>query len=599
MSSDSKTEINKFLQKFPKSEVVSILKQIDQKIDSLHTISSKDFLFFNQMLKNYYQKIKEVSEKNGSLNATLSKTIPECVAALKTRNDNQKEFAVEINRNVGKLADLFSLTFGSFSLTIVPFKNYKQNLITLKYILANLKLHLSYVNLSNKDNFKEQLHSLETRLDTSVLKVDDVNEGIKLFSSELLSLKEKSMAINNKNSVTLCDQILSLNKGLNRILLNDYWSSEMIMNINTHTQMCFSNMGEVITNLQYHDIIRQKMEHIQESQQALIEGIDNISDTPNSSGEYDELLGFVVRVPEVTSLQVAQLLYTNKDYQTSLERISNKLLEVSREMRKLNEIYSVANQNAQKFDDKFLSDITLAQKDFEIFLSQIKNGWFNISPSIEEIFSKYSVLKDSLQVTFAEEKEIRREIRLLEKLIKENGKDFSIELVKKLSQIMSDLQLNSNSLKNHFNGVTQQMNNSLVMFNKLKGNFTDTEDASSAIEELKRELSTAESRAYDQAEASLKVSEEISSSLHKVEYYTYFKSTVESIVDLLNSISDQVDFDSVAQFFNGNDEALEKIKKNYTMQSERAIHDEVFENSDTELNIEDESTLDENDVELF
>lgn len=600
MNSDSKSEINNFLKKFPKADVIAILKEIDQKIDSLHKISSKDFLYFNQMLKDYYRKIKMISELNGKLNGSLSKVIPEYIIKFKEESEIQKDFVIEINGGIHKLSELFSQAFSSFSLTIVPFKNYKQNLITLKYVLANLKLHLSYVNLSNKEDFRGHLLSLEKRLDDSVEKVDNVNKEIELFSSELLTLKEQSNTINSKNSMVLCDQILTLNKGLNRMSLDDYWSSEMIMNINAHTQMCFSNMGEVITNLQYHDIIRQKMEHIQESQQELIKGIDNINDLGGDNDEYAQLLGFVVKIPEVTSVQVAQLLYTNKDYQTSLERISNKLLEVSQEMKKLNKIYNSADQNAQKFDEKFLSEIILAQNDFKEFLLQIKVGWSDIEEAIVDILSKYNVLKEVLQETFADEKEIRKEIRYLERLIKDNGKDFGLELVSKLSQMISDLQMNSNSLKNHFNGVTQQMNNSSVMFHKLAKSFSNVTDDSSIIEELKVELDHAKIYANNQAGSSLKVSEEISQSLHKVEYYTYFKSTVENIVDLLNDISNQIDFDSVAHLFDGQDDSLEKLKQGYTMESERVIHDELFDTSIPSNSFGDNETgMDENDVELF
>lgn len=598
MNESSKSSISDFLNNFPRIEIVDILKEIDEKINSLHTISSKDFLFFNDLLKIYYAQTKDLSGLNGQLISHLSKGISESTVQLQNKNQSQKDFIIEINGGINKLIELLSQAFSNFSLTIVPFNNYKQNLITLKYVLANLKLHLSYINLTNKDEFKKQLLGLDVELDSSLSKVETVSLNTNLLGEQLLSLKDKTNEIKANSSVELCDHILSLNKSLSRFSLEDYWSNEMIMNINSHTQMCFASMGEIITNLQYHDIIRQKMEHIQESQKELIKGIDNLEEVPQDSDALSQLAGFIVKIPEVTSVQVAQLLYTNKDYQTSLEKISNKLLEVSREMKLLNSIYTLAYQNTIKFNDKFLSEIFVSQNNFVDFLNQVKVKWEGIDTNVSVLMDNYTLLKQELQSMFDQEKEIRSEVRSLEKLIKQNGKDFSIELVSRLSQITAELQVNSNSLKNNLNAITSQMTGALHLFGKLKSDYMKMEISSEAIELMDSRLKQASNLAKGQSDHSLKISEEINSSLHKVEYYKYFKSTVEEIVAKLNLINGKIDYDSIEGAFDGGSEVLERMKEFYTMHSERAIHGEVAAKEDMD-DAESNSNMDEDDVELF
>ncbi len=107
------------------------------------------------------------------------------------------------------------------------------------------------------------------------------------------------------------------------------------------------------------------MEHIQESQKELISGLDNMENN-GTQNEIEQQLKDIAGIPEITEVQVAQLLYTNKDYQTSIEKITTKLIEVGREMKALNSIYIDLSSSSESFSGSFIKHISETQKCYKM-----------------------------------------------------------------------------------------------------------------------------------------------------------------------------------------------------------------------------------------
>jgi hypothetical protein len=80
------------------------------------------------------------------------------------------------------------------------------------------------------------------------------------------------------------------------------------------------SLDQIIVDLQFHDIIRQKLEHIQKIHTVLLVELENgISDVNKTQ--------YVVILPEVCKLNVEQLKLINEEYQTHSESIKSALQE--------------------------------------------------------------------------------------------------------------------------------------------------------------------------------------------------------------------------------------------------------------------------------
>ncbi len=597
MSASPNISKDDFIRNLPKKDIIATLKEIDEKIDALHTSSAKDFLFFNKLLKDYYQKTKVISSASGDLSTYLLVDLPKVTIDVKYSLIKEKEVVDKFRSNLQQLSDLFSDIYGTYSLLTVPFNNYKQNIFTLKYVLANLDLHLSYIDFPEKASFKEHLNVLHELIGHSIEIIEQFVPEQESFANKLLDLKNAISSIETVGTGELSEQIFSLTKEMKQLAIEDYWSGDIVNKINSHSQLCFANMGEVITYLQFHDIIRQKMEHIQNSQRELIKGLDEMSEDANLDGS----LSFIAQIPEVTTMQVAQLLYTNRDYQNSIEKISNKLLDVSREMKKMHSLYQTIEKATGKFNDDFVQIISKTHDTSVHFIQDIRQGIMSSEVEVNQALEEYGKIKSVYTNLFSDEKKIRESIRFLEKLLKNQGENFSIELVTRLSEMLSGLQSNSNSLKGHLNSITKHAKSVEDLFSQVKIELSNQEEDSQAQLKLADIIQKSGASCKEQAKMSDQIYEELTASMRNVEYYAFFKQKIEEIVALLHEINSKIDFESIKDIFEGHGDVLKKMEVTYTMQSERDIHEKLQAGEMDDLSAEGtgKNFDDDDDLELF
>lgn len=601
MNQPSNKILTDFLENFPRHEIVTILNEIDKKIGSLHSISSKDFLYFNKLLKQYYSNIKEISAANNTISTFFNNDLPSIKEEATEKNNTQIELLNDTDSYIHKIIQFLSGIYSSFNLLVVPVNNYKQNLITLKYILANLKLHLNYIELGNANKLQACIIAIENSIEKLLEQIEKINLRTELVSKQIMRLKNKACINESIENSELKDELKKVSVGFSKISFNDYLPENFVTALNNHAQKCFSYMGEVITNIQYHDIIRQKMEHIQVSQNELINEINELESTNKNK---ENQLTLIVKIPEITDIQVAQLLYTNKDYQTSIEKITNQLLEVGNEMKALNALYNSIHENSNAFEKGFVNQVVGVQNIFKIYYENLSTNWKKTTNEVAVLNDEYCNLKNDYNAIFLSEKALRKESRSFENHIKENGHNYGNELMRRLNDLFSDLQINSNSLKCQLNNITQLINSLITTINLFQPQSKYHFIGDDTINDLSNKAIEIKQKTKEYAQLSTYIADEITQSLKKIEYYSYFKTTVEEIVSLLNNINQIVNFDSLKDVFGDNKEYLEKIKSLYTMESERTIHDQRInsgKNINDIINISTENPydIDENDIELF
>ncbi|QHT68140.1 hypothetical protein GXP67_16575 [Rhodocytophaga rosea] len=164
-------------------------------------------------------------------------------------------------------------------------------------------------------------------------------------------------------------------------------------NIAAQAEKSLKNISSIVTKLQFHDIIRQKLEHIQQTNESIIEELLTVS-RQHVRSQAREIYRYLSIVPDIARLHIAQLTHTNKEYQhafadikADLQSILDQTITVSQAYTEFN---SSANQDASqhlqnlRLTDKFCSDINKA-------LEQIKNCEA-FEKRIEEINENLSIL---------------------------------------------------------------------------------------------------------------------------------------------------------------------------------------------------------------
>jgi len=129
-------------------EIIIMLSDIDVKINALNESSAKDFLTLNNNLKDNYKHAEKISNNAKQLFEILAgkdrnyllKKLDTFHTGLKFHIDGFTESVMIGSKVLENIQSLFNSMF-------IPLKNYNQNLMTLNFLMANLKLNLTYLNL--------------------------------------------------------------------------------------------------------------------------------------------------------------------------------------------------------------------------------------------------------------------------------------------------------------------------------------------------------------------------------------------------------------------------------------------------------------------
>ncbi len=574
---DSKTILEKAL---------SVFTDINARIHSLIDCSARDFDTLNQGFKEYYSNIRIVTDSTRETLQTIIE-LPEDTLSDVRKQLEKITFSSEAETSgFEHIRRKLKNTRRSFSHVFLNVNCVKQNISTLKLLATNLQFepehHELYFSLiRNLIELSEQLNRLESELESLEKRIDEAADLMNLGGdrqipeciSEVKNLYNRIEEIDQKK-----EECSEYKATLEKLLSEKSMSS-----------------SEIITNLQFQDIIRQKIEHVQQAhellQQNLRQAATRISGSADPSPPLDPEILFQIR--DIGSLQAAQLVHANQEYQKAVENIINKF---------------------SNLDEIFTETLKLQG----LLLPESQTGKQRALMQFRKTAAKLEIACDNRQ-------EMNQAVeRLLESIMKKNSSILTLcteieENITETRELSEALGVVKGGISGERIHPVKQLQESIAAFalayNKLKQILTEDECAFSNLREEEREAwKNEQTQTSGKYEALMNACKQIIDTyvssgdtkttrtmieweppvgvkMENVVYYHRFDREVEEIINQLNSLIGTIDFDKLDRQYEKSD--LETIRKQYTMQSERKIHDLQTgkDNSEPEDG--------EDDIELF
>ncbi len=609
--SGKKTDLNVL------EQVLRIFFSIDKKILDLHKCSSDDFLSLNKILKQNHHKARYITE---NVTNAFEKIGPEGnlynLSLLRTSfTELQQEihsFEKEINENLEVLERIQA----NLSLMFVPINNFRQNLTSLKLLLSNIKLTNNLYDRSVKNFSENQACRIEGVL-------NKVKESCPVFEENIYVIQKHVKSLYHDLSThkdLISNHVLRKLEGLQNDFdiiekhhIETIGQKEVTEKI---SQNCKSSVGSIITNLQYHDIIRQKMEHIQQTHKLII---GELNDKPQSESDLggDMANPFFLQIPQIIEIQTAQLLHTNKDYQNAIDHISKKMIEIGHDMTTLSRVFKalsvfeykgrvVSRERISETFDKLIQDKRESVERFNHLAEDVTL----IQRIVNNLFEKFrdlELIENSIEQTIVDK------ISFGNLLVSEETETAS--QAQQILKLYADNHFEKNKIRTLFENTNNQLRgfvkSNSVYVNERKGmdiinrnldiadqNFNVISDNLSFLENMQLEI--------------IEKSQEVDSSSQQVvgdvKYYDFFEKIIDELIAKFETINHLLK-DHQQGYFDNVDrkKGLEQIEKYYTMRSERMIHNRSLTNEGSlnELqsiidNTEESDNSNEgNDVEFF
>ena len=526
-------------------EITSIFSEIDEKILSLHSCSSEDFMTLNAYFKKYYSDAKIISDNALDLFNII------------TNDQKRKEFIENLKKFRSQLQSLLddyelfvNTTINSFEEMIqemdkmfVTANNLKQDIMTLKLLVTNLKLDIIISTspngkiVSKTNDFSELIVQTKSFFIEFYSNSNSFKEKIKELVNQLIQQKNRSVKQIN-------EIIAEINLSTN--LLDDKYN-EAIQQIPILTEITKNTSGsidKIITNLQYQDIIQQKITHIQQTHKDILKKIDDIKSSENEAISTKKHFEWLDQIRDIACLQAAQLIHANKQYQKAIEIISGKFLEVGDEMTKISDlcnqlIGNSADSNSSYFETirEKLEAAEYFSEIFEKSINFVKEKTIYHQRQLNEVIDNYDELSDFI---FTIEKSITRSL--------DNQTSLEIgEYASTTNQIRSTLA-EIKSINNLYHSQFEKIKKISFHGNK-SGNIPSKVDLINIqLKQFVNNCSDLIKDMFDNNENIFKIiaenqilgniiSADIKISLKQIKYYDYFDKVIEEIIFKLNDIN--------------------------------------------------------------
>jgi hypothetical protein len=567
------------------NQVIVSLTEIDTKIADLHHISAKDFLSFNELLKEYHQKARQVTKVSNDLfdffcNLDRFPMVENAQSLHQLSNlriNNIRQVALQVSDSIKKTQEDVTQLF-------VPFNNFRQNLMTLKFLFTNVKLTQWISDPVRAEEISELTDRITSHIQNTKDELPVLDHDIQYLSKQMGVLFEHIQTLLNEVFPEIENQAAALGKNLGAIHELKNRAVEDSRKIEQLSQRCFKNLDNVITNLQYHDIIRQKMEHIQITHKTIIDDLSSVED----NGQYEKnSQTYIKQIPEVAEIQAAQLMFTNKEYQNAIETITQKLLETGNDLNSISEICNTKITNISRIEG-------LVGQLWENSV-QLHKLFHRMSDLAVKLTSCCAYYQDKIeeQVNKKQElQEIEEKLTILSEKIKHMKRAERVQIdifSKQIDPLLSDIHNSRIRMEN----LIPDAKHSTLRAQLL----TLTENIAVATIGVKQPSESLKSEMNDKLTLIKEIvthTENIDAtglmrSIERVAYYDVFDREVEKIIDALNKIYIMlVPFNDATKTPK---DLLTNMEALYTMQTQRDLH--------TTKKPEDESAENESDIELF
>lgn len=598
MPQNKNKSIKNVLNSYAIEDILDNFSNIEKQIENLIATSSEDFLNLNKRFKKFYNDVNHISEQSADVfKGITNNTQTAYVTELNQIADNYKDIYNSIEYQIHKCYAILKNISKNLNFINLNIRNFKQNLKTLKFLITNLKI-VSITNENNKniteiDNLIEHINSIYPCFD------DSFNISNKVFTSSLqtiISLKEK---LDYSNNV-----LQTFNSSIN--ITGDKFNEALrIMPIlNDNADKCSLGLSKIITNLQYQDIISQKISHVKKTHNTLIRKLQEHDKHPNTTSYLKNKAGLYVQISDISGLQAAQLIHANKEYQKALENIISQFTGIGEIIESISGIckdyFEHSNNEKKETFEVTINNLNLYQefgKELQLINNLFELQIESLILKSESLIKCYSKIQDfnttldnfTNQVTkhsasSGAQRLSSKTIRQIVSISTELGK-----ISKNLSAIKNDNEQLMKFLQKEFHeGYLKQNHEANIASQSAK--------AERAIEQITKTFKNSHNTIAETLDNSSQISAKVKLAIQEVKYYDLFESEIETIIKQLNELNRNLKIQDKDAFRELNE--FDDLKQTYTMESEYAVH-ERFESdlqTNKDLNLFDDDLFDQKDI---
>jgi hypothetical protein len=601
-------QVSALLKAYSIQEITSIFGEIDEKILSLHACSSEDFLTLNTYFKKYYSDSKTISSNATNLfnSFTNEESRKDFFKLLKEFQETLNDLLTSYENSVDQIIDSVSKMIQEMDQMFVTANNLKQDLMTLKLLVANLQLDVTVsaapsVKIARKTNdFNELI------IQTKSFFIEFYKHS-NLYKESMKLLKEQIVQQRNHNIQHISEILNEVNYSSNLLDRGYNEAVQLVPKLSEATQNTSNSIAKIITNLQYQDIIRQKIDHIQQTHKDILSELTKIKEVENEETNLHNQVKCFIQIRDVAGLQAAQLIHANKEYQKAIEIISGRFLEVGNDMTNISNLCQQLIGNPNNTSGSHYDEIREKLEKTGYFTELFQKSLFFLTDKTEihqkllqELIENYDELSDFI---YTIDKSIIKSLN--------NQSPLEVDQFEKTTKQIREVLTELKAINDQYHSQFERIKDFGLLATKASQNINPTDTVETKLTHFTSLCVKLIDILYENNEdvykiiadnqlLSKSISADIKTSLEQIKYYDYFDKVIEEIIAKLNEINVKLTYFDGSSNDSNRQQQLEYLKSRYTMESEHIIHDHLIK-KDVDLEQLNSTGMDEDDdnLELF
>ncbi len=555
-------------------------------LDSISAISEQQFSKISGNLQIYYSKSKEISEKGSDVVLLLSGD------QYNNNVENLQKTYNNIFDSIDKSQKKFDASEAFFNEIIKTINVVAEDVLGFKRLVKYLHIQgiSTRIESSRLGGDDKGFNNLAENVENLSIVISDKSNKFRVETESLTNLIKNVQYedINIKraqqeNSKTILN---SAKTSLNLLIDKNRQSSVKYEIIYSNFQEIQGNIGTLVTSVQFHDITRQQFQHVHSAFQNLITKISSAASSGFTGPE--QLLNTIY---DICKIQYEQLKHSRNELFSATKEIIDNLTSINENIFNMTQEISGLLDDNGNYNQSFFENIKQGLKNVSTSLSSSSNLGLNFSNSTHKVINTI----DSLAGFINEIGEIGSEIEL----ISLNANIKAVHLGEEgvtLAVIAGEIQKLSIDARKETDLVIQKIlkvNEFSKSFDdSLNQNSNESVESKKIIEEFNNILNSLNAIIGDAAsgltiiqKSAKRLLEDLNLTIKSITVHTETEKKINQILNQLEGIIEKSKSLAGTKF--NNNAELSDLSRNYTMQSQRDIHNSVTsEWNKTDLNTE-------------
>lgn len=559
-----------------------VLHQLSQELESLTKTTESEFLSIGEMLHDFSNQANTISETALACTHFLTGSEIEGVIGelqeMLERIGNYLRFCEQQSENdsttlenvIRKLEDLDQ-----------PLEAFGRVAKRLRILSTSTRIENAYLE-RKKSNFDHLIDGVVKLSDVIKSKSSEIHNGTKSLGK---ITHDRFTNINSLKDVQYSQAkiiVENVQDCLESLREEHRQSSDIVSRISQQSHGVSQRIAEIVTSMQFHDITRQKIEHVKEAIDDVIVKMNNGKMIFNHRGdnvqENQEDIHFV---GDICILQKAQLQSAKDEVLTALDSVINSLsgiqegiLDISQEARRN---LSSTDKGNKSFVIKMGSDIKSVTSSLYANIHASRE-LMQAMDSVTRMVDKMGIFVDDIDKIGSEIELIAMNGQIKAAHLGEDGAAMSV-LADAIQRLSAEAQFQIISLSESLKNIATTTSH--VQSDRVGENDSDGTElmVDEMIKELDGFLGTIEnvndkvlSQLDELQTAVMPFSIKLQDVISKITVNVTFDNVLSRSIDIMEDIVGQLRSLGYITSNIRNNESVESIEERYTMDSERHVH---------------------------